>query len=174
MSQAGSNRTTGPSWWSSSTSRGGNKKNHVKKYEVEKLLEKRTVGGKNQYFLKCKGYSAKDNSWQPEENTHCPDLLQEFEDNLRNANRFPFKKPKISGFDRGLIAEEICRKLNYFGELHFVMMWKDTDEPDLVIALETNLKSQELVIAYYNSFKLMEPAKDDRRECEQIPDMQNT
>ena len=47
-------------------------------YVVEQILDKRERDGKVEYFLKWKGYSSLENSWEPEENLNCYDLLDQF------------------------------------------------------------------------------------------------
>jgi hypothetical protein len=50
-------------------------------YEVEKVIDKKKMGRghKTYYLIKWKGYSASENSWEPEENVRADELIAEFE-----------------------------------------------------------------------------------------------
>lgn len=62
-------------------------------YQVEKVLGKRIINGKVEYYLKWKGYPDSQNSWEPEENIYNKDLIEEFERRQKQAA----KKRPISG-----------------------------------------------------------------------------
>ncbi|XP_058832415.1 chromobox protein homolog 1-like isoform X2 [Topomyia yanbarensis] len=149
-------------------------------FSVEKILDRRVVNGKVEYYLKWKGYSAEENTWEPVENLDCPDLIQAFEDARKKKekegkeessgrkvsrksaasddSKVPAAKRKSTtgedkkiGFDRGLEPEEILGATDHNGQLMFLMKWKDAANADLVPAKQANVKCPQIVIKFYES-----------------------
>jgi hypothetical protein len=61
-------------------------------YEVEEILDSQTIDGQLMYLVKWKGYDHSEDSWEPTSNLNCPELLQEFLEQQRQAGQR--QKPK--------------------------------------------------------------------------------
>nr|XP_019959218.1 PREDICTED: chromobox protein homolog 1-like [Paralichthys olivaceus] len=142
-------------------------------YVVEKVLDRRIMKGRVEFLLKWKGFSDEDNTWEPEDNLDCPDLIAEYMQKHKekeekkkeskrkapteatgdSAERGSKKKKeegeKARGFGRGLQPERIIGATDSSGELMFLMKWKNSDEADLVPAKEANVKCPQVVISFY-------------------------
>ncbi|KAF7651458.1 hypothetical protein LDENG_00110900 [Lucifuga dentata] len=129
--------------------------------------------GRPEFLLKWKGFSDEDNTWEPEENLDCPDLIAEFmqkykekeekkkegkrkatteasgDSEERGSKRKKEEGEKARGFGRGLQPERIIGATDSSGELMFLMKWKNSDEADLVPAKEANVKCPQVVISFY-------------------------
>ena len=67
---------------------------------VEKIVDRRHgPSGRVEYYLKWKNYPDSENTWEPEDNLDCPDLIEEFERKRRQSQDGetlpPKKKPKV-------------------------------------------------------------------------------
>ncbi|MCP9258359.1 Chromobox protein [Dirofilaria immitis] len=107
-------------------------------YIVEKIIDKRVRNGVTEYYLSWKGFPSSENTWEPEENLDCPDLIQAFEVQEKRTKEQKraksFEKAGRGFFDRGLEPERIVGATNSSGELELLIKWKGTDMADLVPA----------------------------------------
>lgn len=141
-------------------------------FVVEKVIDQRVVNGKVEFFLKWKGFTDADNTWEPEDNLDCPELISAFlesqknvvekpeptkrklsTDELETEETMPKKKKEVTekprGFARKLDPERIIGATDSSGELMFLMKWKNSDEADLVPAREANTRCPQVVISFY-------------------------
>lgn len=78
---------------SSSTIEDNEEEDEEEEYVVEKIVNHRfTKKGKLEYFLKWKGFTNADNTWEPAENLNCPELVEVYE-----SERDKGKKDKKAG-----------------------------------------------------------------------------
>uniref|UniRef100_A0A2K6GQ43 Chromo domain-containing protein n=1 Tax=Propithecus coquereli TaxID=379532 RepID=A0A2K6GQ43_PROCO len=109
-------------------------------FVVEKVLKRRVVNGKVEYFLKWKGFT---------------DLIEAFLNSQKageekdDTKRKRCATDKQRGFAGGLDPESIVGATDSSGELMFLMKWRDSDETDLVLAKEANMKCPQIGIAFY-------------------------
>lgn len=56
---------------------------------MERILEVHfKKSGKREFLVSWKGYPASENSWEPEENMDCKDLIEKFMDKVKQAKQF--------------------------------------------------------------------------------------
>lgn len=89
-----------------------NDKETLKEFEVEKIIEVHfKKNGKRDFLIRWKGFSAADNTWEPEENLNCPELIDKFMQKLEKmktadvrelrTNRAHTKRYTLSTHDSG-------------------------------------------------------------------------
>ncbi|XP_028847944.1 chromobox protein homolog 3a [Denticeps clupeoides] len=156
-------------------------------FVVEKVIDQRVVNGKVEFFLKWKGFTDADNTWEPEENLDCPELISAFLDSQKGVVEKPEsnkRKPsteepeseenkakkkkeaneKPRGFARNLEPERIIGATDSSGELMFLMKWKDSDEADLVPAREANTRCPQVVISFYEERLTWHSCPEDEQQ----------
>ena len=153
-------------------------------FVVEKVPDRRVVDGKAEYFLKWKGFTDADNIWEPEENLDCPELTEAFNSQKAGKEKDGTKRKSLSdsesddskskkkrdaadeprGFARGLDPERIIGATEGSGELMFLMKWKDSDEADLVLAKEANMKCPQIVIVFYEERLIWHSCPEDEAQ----------
>ncbi|XP_060982088.1 chromobox protein homolog 3-like [Dama dama] len=135
-------------------------------FVVEKVLDCRVVNGKVEYFLKWKGFTDADNTWEPEGNLSCPELIEAFlnsqkagkekdgtkrkslsecESNDSKSKKKRDAADKSRDFARGLDPERIIDATDSSGELMFLMKWKDSNEADFVLTKEADIKCLQIL-----------------------------
>jgi len=101
-------------------------------FVVEKLLEKRTRRGKEEFLIKWKGYDkADDNTWEPKNNIE-KHIVEDFENSLikkenirrkeverekQNASKGKRKRPAIADEPQGSVEKEIPAQKRRYGVL---------------------------------------------------------
>ncbi|XP_022834786.1 chromobox protein homolog 1-like [Spodoptera litura] len=70
------------------------KKVTEEEYEVEKIVDSKRIKGKLLYLIRWKGYSADNDTWEPENTLSCPELINKYNDEKENSKTKESKAEK--------------------------------------------------------------------------------
>uniref|UniRef100_A0A2K5M5C6 Chromo domain-containing protein n=1 Tax=Cercocebus atys TaxID=9531 RepID=A0A2K5M5C6_CERAT len=131
-------------------------------YVVEEVLDRGVVKGK--------GFSDEDNTWEPEENLDCPDLLAEFLQSQKTAHEIEKseggkRRADSDSEDKGEESkpkkkkEESEKPRGFARGLMFLMKWKNSDEA-------ANVKCPQVVTSFYEERLMWHsyPSEDDDKK----------
>jgi hypothetical protein len=145
---------------------------------VEKILDKRFIDGRVEYYVKWKSYPNESNTWEPIDHlSECEKFIREYESNKLFINNSmedsddtqiedeiesdaesdtstvepesDLSNHSKSGFDKGLTPEKIMAATLDNNEIMFLIKWKEEENGDIVSAKEANIRCPQLVIQFY-------------------------
>lgn len=137
-------------------------------YEVESIVDSKVVKGKTKYLIRWKNYDQADDTWEPEETLHCPELIRAFKKKSpakkAKAKKAKKRKHDDSGTDedddddsdyghkakngaRGEYEVEkvLDARINRHGKWEFFVMWKGWSPDHNNWEPESNLNCPQLI-----------------------------
>lgn len=57
-------------------------------FKVEKVIDSKRIKGKLHYLIRWKGYSADNDTWEPENTLSCPELINKFNEEVSTVAKF--------------------------------------------------------------------------------------
>ncbi|CAG2173928.1 unnamed protein product [Oppiella nova] len=137
-------------------------------YVVEAVVDKRRRNNRVEYLIKWQGYGDQDNTWEPEANLDCQELIDEYEKSVKSSAQKPSKASTVTakksrpargggessirdviGFERGFEAEKIIGVTELNGDLLYLVQWQGGGDADLVPANVANHKCPQIVIQFF-------------------------
>uniref|UniRef100_A0A5S6QC01 Chromo domain-containing protein n=1 Tax=Trichuris muris TaxID=70415 RepID=A0A5S6QC01_TRIMR len=140
-------------------------------YVVERIVDKRLVDGKTQYLLKWQGYTDEDNTWEPEENLDCKDLITDFEtkyaaradESVVGSSCPPILRPEgpiaagsntvnlpnLTGFERGMTAESVEGVIKVEGELKYFVKFRESEFEEMIPSSVVRQYCPNLLLEYF-------------------------
>ncbi|KAK7886243.1 hypothetical protein WMY93_025864 [Mugilogobius chulae] len=165
----------------------------VQEFVVEKIIRRRVSNGRVEYFLKWKGFTDADNTWEPEDNLDCPELIEAFliknthlteeeqceimpkeemteqeteitdSSVLQQNTELSDSKPLLSSRQE---PECIIGSTDRRGELMFLVKWKNSEDVALLSAREVSARCPQVVIDFYEQKLTWHCSEDEHAPLE--------
>lgn len=75
--------------------KGGKNAKGNKEYEVQKIIDDDMRGGKKYYRIRWKGWTAKDDTWEPKASLSCPELIKAYESSKNDDQEYEVEKVSL-------------------------------------------------------------------------------
>lgn len=154
-------------------------------YIVEKIIKKRIRDGIVEYYLKWEGFSEEYNTWEPEGNLNCFELIQDFEDKLANQKKkkpeknlqpltsFRNKPGPLSSKKHGVIENVENTRSRNDPQPSSISMHKDNGfqrglEPDQILGASNVPGELMLLMQWKNGELELVCSKDAKEKCPQL------
>ncbi|TRY93301.1 hypothetical protein DNTS_010853 [Danionella cerebrum] len=143
----------------------------VQEFAVDKIIRRRVNEGRVEYYLKWKGFTDAENTWEPEDNLDCPELIEEFLRNLSVSGEHqlegcpsqdfaeldtdtvpgpPQERAAVyEGEDEGKEDAELHTAGQSFQAEADTIIGKNSQEVALLPAVEASKRWPQLVISFY-------------------------
>ncbi|RXN00455.1 Chromobox protein-like 3 [Acipenser ruthenus] len=147
----------------------------VQEFVVEKIIERRVVEGKVEFYLKWKGFTDADNTWEPEENLDCPELIEEFLKTLNispeideTSNQLLVEQNEVEESSKECQADE-PQEANENEEADQPTGFASGFEPERIIG-STDSKGELMFLMKWKDSKEVElvPAREASVKCPQV------
>lgn len=106
-------------------------------YEVEKIIDDEMRGGKKYFRIRWKGWSAKDDTWEPKSSLSCPDIIKKYENSKTDNEEYEVEK---------IVGEKI-----EYGARYFLVKWKGWPESDNTWEIEKSVDCYEMIEKFRDS-----------------------
>lgn len=126
-------------------------------YEVQKIIDDEIRNGKKYYRIRWKGWSAKDDTWEPKSSLNCPDIIKAYESSKDDAD----------DDDQEYEVEKIVGEKVEFGVRFFLVKWKGWPENDNTWESEKSVDCIDLIEKFRDSCR--SSGKSNKRSSSAAP-----
>lgn len=145
-------------------------KKHPEEYIIEKIKEFKFENGKMYFFVKWKGYSEKDNTWEPIQNLdNCPAVIREFlaKEEVQYCDKIVQLKEELV-FDGLLSENNLIKRLGEVKETDLSHL-KDTLTLQLISMINLPLADENCVTELVQDTRdLLQLYAVTRKRCQQL------